>query len=84
MNGIFQGDIFSAMLFCLALNPLSRTLNETSYGCSIGRDEGGYQLTHLLYMDDQKLCMPAQEQSCRVFLISDCNWDIRMRLSSKR
>ena len=39
----------------MALNPLSRTLKNTSYVYSIGRDEDGYQLSHLLYMDDQKL-----------------------------
>ena len=47
-NCIFQGDSFSAMWFCLALNLLSRTLTYTSYGYSIGRDK-------FLYMDDLKL-----------------------------
>ena len=31
-NGIFQGDSFGTMWFCLALNLLSRTLNKMSYG----------------------------------------------------
>ena len=54
-NEIFQGDSFSAICFFVAFNPLSRTLNNTPYGYSIGKDEGGYQLTHLLYMNDLKL-----------------------------
>ena len=43
------------MWYCLALNLLRTTLNNTSYEYSIGTDKGGYQLTHLLDMDDLKL-----------------------------
>ena len=107
-NGIFQGDSFSAMWFCLALNPLSRTINNTFYGYTIGRDKGGYKRTHLLFMDDLKLYVSSGRKlqsilditqqfsndigmefgmdKCRkVHLVRlTYNWDMRMRLSSKR
>ena len=54
-NGIFHGESFSALWYCLALNPLSSTLNNTFYGYSEERYTGGYHLTHLLYMDQLKL-----------------------------
>ena len=46
--GIFQADALSPLLFCVALNPLSSIIEQTSYG---------YTLTsgHLLYMDDLRL-----------------------------
>ena len=31
-RGIFQGDSLSPLLFCMALNPLSKELNRTGYG----------------------------------------------------
>ena len=114
-NSIFQGDAFGAMWFCLALNPLSRTLNNTSYWYSIVRDKGRYQLTRLLYMDNLKLYAGSRTKlqkvlhiilqfsndigmefglkKCRKIPIEcrtypsvrlTCNWDMRMRLSSKR
>ena len=49
--GIFQGDTFSPLLFCLTLTPLSMLLDPLN----------GYQATtsgkvnHLLYVDDLKL-----------------------------
>ena len=49
--GIFQGDTFSPLLFCLSLTPLSMLLDPLS----------GYQATttgkvnHLMYMDNLKL-----------------------------
>ena len=49
--GIFQGDSFSPLLFCLSLIPLSLELNKTKYGYKI-RDK---LINHLFYMDDLKL-----------------------------
>ena len=46
--GIFQGDTFSPLLFCLTLTPLSMLLDPLN----------GYQagkVNHLLYVDDLKL-----------------------------
>ena len=49
--GIFQGDSFSPLLFCLALVPLSHLLNNTGYGYTISNR----RINHLFYMDDLKL-----------------------------
>ena len=49
--GIFQGDSFSPLLFCLALFPLSRILDGITGGFKINNST----ITHLFYMDDLKL-----------------------------
>ncbi|KAI5718661.1 hypothetical protein M8J77_024813 [Diaphorina citri] len=53
-RGIFQGDSWSPMWFCLSLNPLSNMLNSTNKGYSLNRNVE-QKITHLLYMDDIKL-----------------------------
>ena len=55
-RGIFQGDCLSALWFCIALNPLSNLLNNSSLGFPIRSNRGTrYSLNHLLYMDDLKI-----------------------------
>lgn len=49
--GIFQGDSLSPLLFCMALMPLSKLLNQTGYGYKIF----DRRINHLFYMDDLKL-----------------------------
>ena len=49
--GIFQGDSFSPLLFCIALFPLSNLLNSNNCGYKI-YDE---TISHLFFMDDLKL-----------------------------
>ena len=49
--GIFQGDSFSPLLFCLALVPLSHLINNTGYGYKMN----SRRINHLFYMDDLKL-----------------------------
>jgi hypothetical protein len=51
-RGIFEGDSWSPLWFCLAMNPLSNLLNRTKLGYRIDKNQ---TLTHLLYMDDVKL-----------------------------
>ncbi|XP_055842673.1 uncharacterized protein LOC129909623 [Episyrphus balteatus] len=51
-RGLFQGDSFSPLWFCLSLAPLSKLLNESSNGYRIERE---MSITHLLYIDDLKL-----------------------------
>jgi len=50
--GIFQGDCLSPLLFCLALNPLSELIKDTSCGYKL---KCNVLVQHLLYMDDLKL-----------------------------
>ena len=50
-RGIFQGDSFSPLFFCIALFPLSKLLNESNRGYNIFDQV----ITHLFYMDDLKL-----------------------------
>ena len=56
---IFQGDSLSPLLFCMALNPLSKELNRTGYGYRMTTGHGEtakrQPISHLLYMDDLKL-----------------------------
>ena len=58
-RGIFLGDSLSPLLFCMALNPLSKELNRTGYGYRMTTEHGETAkrqlISHLLYMDDLKL-----------------------------
>ena len=58
-RGIFQDDSLSPLLFSMALNPLSKELNRTSYGYRMttghGKTAKHQLISHLLYMDDLKL-----------------------------
>jgi hypothetical protein len=60
-RGIFQGDSLSPLWFCLALNPLSKLLNQTGYGFQL-KSLNSYKITHLFYMDDLKLYTANQNQ----------------------
>lgn len=60
-RGIFQGDSLSPLWFCLALNPLSKMLNNTKYGFNVKNGTNSqYKLSHLMYMDDIKLYASAK------------------------
>ena len=52
-RGIFQGDSFSPLLFCLALVPLTSELATSGYGYKISNTSA--PISHLFYMDDLKL-----------------------------
>jgi hypothetical protein len=55
-RGIFQGDSLSPLWFCLALNPLSKLLNNTKMGFDLKHGHREKQtVNHLFYMDDLKL-----------------------------
>jgi hypothetical protein len=52
LNGIFQGDSLSPLLFITALNPISWYVGQKLPGIEL---EGGRRINHLLYVDDWKL-----------------------------
>ena len=59
-RGIFQGDSLSPLIFCIAVDPLSKLIKKEKIGYSLSKsrkkeDKTQDQLSHLLYMDDLKL-----------------------------
>ena len=57
-RGIFQGDSLSSLLFCLALDPLSKILKNQGIGYNMskrGMHEERSNISHLMFMDDIKL-----------------------------
>jgi hypothetical protein len=73
-RGIFQGDALSALWFCICLNPLSVTLDNSKYGYKTGTVKTGtYKLNHLLYMDDLKLYANSKNNLDNLFA-GTCNF----------
>lgn len=61
--GIFQGDSLSALWFCLAMNPLSNMLNNTTYGFQLkNKGRNVLKISHLAYIDDFKLYTSSTQQ----------------------
>ena len=59
-RGIFQGDSLSPLLFCIAIDPLSKLIKKESIGYSLSKsrkkeDKVKDLISHLLFMDDLKL-----------------------------
>jgi hypothetical protein len=52
-KGIFQGDTFSPLFFCIALISLTNELNRADCGYQVHGTE--MKISHFLYMDDLKL-----------------------------
>ena len=50
-RGIFQGDFPTPLLFCMALMPLSKSINDARLGYELEKE----QISHLFYMDDLKI-----------------------------
>ena len=74
-TGIFQGDTFSPLLFCLAINPLSNILKRAK----LGFKTLATSVSHLLYMDDLKAFTKNKEDMTRCEqLIKQFSEDIKM------
>jgi hypothetical protein len=78
-RGIFQGDTFSPLWFCLAMNPLSRALNRCRYGYQLKHGERRTKITHTFYMDDLKLFAESVDKLHSLLrLVAVFSNDIRM------
>ncbi|KAL0810623.1 hypothetical protein ABMA28_010737 [Loxostege sticticalis] len=64
-RGIFQGDSFSPLWFCLALNPLSNTLNHTEIGYPIMHNHSE-QLANLTENFSKDICMDFGIDKCKI------------------
>ena len=51
VNGIFKGDSYSPLLFCIVLSPLSYQLKMSSCGYEVYSEK----VTHLFFVDDLKI-----------------------------
>ena len=60
-RGIFQGDTFSTLLFCLALTPLSNILKRANIGFKLRKTV----ISNLLYTDDLKAFAKNKEEMLR-------------------
>jgi hypothetical protein len=81
-RGIFQGDSLSPLWFCLALNPLSKLLNNTKMGFDLKYGHREKQtVNHLFYMDDLKLYAANRTQlSSLLEAVATFSSDINMNL----
>ena len=76
-RGIFQGDCFSPLLFCIALVPLTNELNRADCGYQVHGTER--KISHLLYMDDLKLLgRNENELKNEMKIVQTVNKDINM------
>ena len=82
-RGIFQGDSFSPLLFCLALVPLTSELATSGYGYKISNTSA--PISHLFYMDDLKLYSKNdQEQVGELKIVKQFSDDIGMEFGLEK
>ena len=76
-RGIFQGDSFSPLVFCLAMAPLSRILKRAKVGFKINNE----LISHLKYIDDLKVYAKNKDEMKRcINLVEMFSRDIKMEL----
>ena len=82
-RGIFQGDSFSPLLFCLALVPLTSELDTSEYGYKISNTSA--PISNLFYTDDLKLYSKSeQEQIGKLKLVKQFSDDIGMEFGLQK
>ncbi|KAL1446158.1 hypothetical protein WDU94_008911 [Cyamophila willieti] len=75
-RGLYQGDSYSSLWFCLAINPLSTILNTLNTGYKME----GMKITHLLFMDDLKLFASSVVNLKKMIsVVHDFSEDIQMK-----
>ena len=80
-RGIFQGDSLSPIWFCLAMNPLSKMLEEMKGFKIRAAKRDIFSITHLMYMDDIKIYASNKTDLDHLLqTIHQFNTDIRMEL----
>ena len=83
-RGIYQGhSLFSPLLFCLTLDPLSKLLKHQDIGYNLGKTRGPEAarkiISHLLFMDDIKLYADSEENLQKLLkVVHDYSNDIQM------
>jgi hypothetical protein len=87
-SGVLQGDSFSPLLFCLAMAPISYSLNSTKigYGTVTGSSKGlQLKLSHLFYMDDLKVYANSREDLTKLLdKVKAISAAISMKLNTKK
>ena len=85
-RGLYQGDSLSPLWFCLALNPLSMLLKESTIGFSIRNNRRVmYIINHLLYMGDQKLYATTRDKLNQLLqIVQEYSNDIQMSLGLEK
>ena len=82
-RGIFQGDSFSPLLFCLPLVPLTSELATSGYGYKISNTSA--PIINLFYMDDLKLYSKNDlEQVGELRIVKQFSDDIAMEFELKK
>ncbi|KAL3273358.1 hypothetical protein HHI36_014806 [Cryptolaemus montrouzieri] len=83
-RGIFQGDSLSSLWFCLALNPLSCLLNNSTDSYVYDRGSNT-RISHQLYLDDLKLYTGAVDQMKRQLeTVAAFSEGVRMQLGVEK
>ena len=76
-RGIFQGDLFSPLLFVIALLPLTHILRDTGMGYQL--EKKGGKVNHLFFMDDLKLYGKNEKEIDSLIKTKwQCSKDIKM------
>ena len=83
-RGIFQGDSLAPLLFCLAIDPLSKLLKSEGVGYNLSKsrkkDNVEEIISHLLFMEDLKLYASTDEDLNRLIqIVHKFSRDIHMK-----
>ena len=86
-RGIFQGDSLSPLLFCMAIDPLSKLLSKDQggYNLSAGRQRDPAKRVNHLFMDDLKVYGSNNIQLCHLLrIVHTFSQDIGMRFGLEK